>query len=212
MNEKKIINSAERFSDRVENYVKYRPGYPNDIIPFLKEKIGLNKDWIIADIGSGTGILSELFLKNKNKVFCVEPNGRMRNSAEELLKQYSGFSSLNASAESTMLNNNSIDLISAGQSFHWFDVERSKIEFKRNLKPDGWVMLIWNERLTDVDEFAVEYENLLLKYSMDYKQVDHRNVDEKALHLFFSSFQLKTFSNKQEFDFIGLKGRLLSST
>lgn len=203
---------TNRFSNRVADYIKYRPGYPSEILTFLKSEIGFGENWTVADIGSGTGLLSELFLKNGNDVFGVEPNDEMRLAGEKYLNKYSGFISLNGTAESIPVEDNSIDLITAGQAFHWFDVEKSKREFIRILKPECWVILVWNERLTDADTFAKEYENLLLEYSIDYKTVDHRNINNKILGDFFTSYKLKIFPNKQEFDFEGLKGRLLSSS
>jgi len=203
---------TKRFSNRVEDYVKYRPGYPNEVINFLKEELGFDQSWKVADIGSGTGILSKLFLENGNIVFCVEPNNEMRSAGEKYLKEYFNVTSLNGTAESIPLQNNFVDFITAGQAFHWFDVGKSKQEFDRILKPGGWVVLIWNERLTNTDDFAREYEKLLLDYSVDYKMVDHRNINEKILKQFFSSFELKVFPNRQEFDYDGVKGRLLSSS
>lgn len=208
----KNIDPAKRFSNRVKDYIKYRPGYPPEIISFLNAEIQFNENWNIADVGSGTGILSELFLKNSNKVFGIEPNLEMRLAGENLLKSYMKFISLNGSAESIPVENNSINLITAGQAFHWFDVEKTKKEFNRILKPEGWVALIWNERLNEADNFSKQYEKLLRDYSIDYKKVDHRNVNDEILEKFFSSYKLKVFPNKQDFDFDGLRGRLLSSS
>ena len=205
-------DSKQRFSNRVENYIKYRPGYPEEIIGYLKEKINLTGSWVIADIGSGTGILSKLFLENGNEVFGVEPNEAMRKAGEEQLKSYTKFKSINGNAEKTGLKENSVNLIVAGQAFHWFDVEKSKIEFKRILKKDGVVSLIWNNRKTDSSKFLREYEDLLINYTVDYKLVDHKNVSKEILNKFFEKYEFKIFSNKQVFDFEGLKGRLLSSS
>ncbi|MEJ2614579.1 MAG: class I SAM-dependent methyltransferase [Ignavibacteriaceae bacterium] len=207
-----IQNSKERFSNRVENYIKYRPGYPKEIITFLSEEINFNSFWIVADIGSGTGILSKLFLDNGNFVFCVEPNNEMRKAGEQQLSNYTHFKSINGSSENTVLETSSIDLISAGQAFHWFDVQKSREEFKRILKKKGYVSLICNNRKTTTSKFLREYENLLINFSVDYKLVDHKNVNEKILSGFFNSYELKTFSNYQIFNFEELKGRLLSSS
>jgi len=205
-------DSKQRFSSRVENYIKYRPGYPEEIINYLKERINLTSSWVIADIGSGTGILSKLFLENGNEVFGVEPNEAMRKAGEEQLKNYKKFKSINGNAEETGIENNSIDLITAGQAFHWFDVEKSKKEFKRILKKDRFVSLIWNNRKTNSTPFLREYEDLLINYSVDYELVDHKNVNEKVLNSFFSKYELKIFPSYQVFDFGGLKGRLSSSS
>ncbi len=145
MAEKKYLaDPKKRFSSRVENYIKYRPSYPIEIIDFLKEKNILTENTIIADIGSGTGILTRMFLDNNNQVYGVEPNKDMREAAEKLLQGFTNFTSLEGSAESTGIEENCVDLITAGQAFHWFDVEQAKREFKRILKPNGNIALIWN--------------------------------------------------------------------
>ena len=205
-------DSKERFSNRVENYIKYRPGYPAEIIDFLKERINLSSSQVIADIGSGTGILSKLFLVNRNEVFGVEPNEAMRKAGEEQLKDYKNFKSVDGNAEETGLESNSIDLITAGQAFHWFNIEKSKMEFKRILKKTGYVSLIWNNRKADSSPFLVEYENLLINYCIDYQEVNHKNVNDQILNKFFMEYELKIFPSGQVFDFEGLKGRLLSSS
>ena len=207
-----IENSKERFSNRVENYIKYRPGYPADIIASLAEEINFDSSWIVADIGSGTGILSRLFLDNGNFVYGIEPNNEMRKAGEQQLSNYSYFNSIDGSSENTDLQNNCIDIISAGQAFHWFDVQKSKEEFKRILKKHGYVALIWNNRKIDSSAFLREYENLLINFSVEYKLVDHKNVNKKILSDFFDQYTLKIFPNFQIFNFEELKGRLLSSS
>jgi len=206
-------NPTTRFSNRVGNYVKYRPHYPEKIIEYLTEKNILKKDSDIADIGSGTGILTELFLKNGNKVYGIEPNKEMRGAGEEYLKDYTNFISVDGSAESAPLEKYSVDLIIAGQAFHWFDVEKAKEEFKRILEPGGNVVLIWNVRQLDTTPFLKAYEELLIKYGTDYLKVRHENVDNKVLTKFYDQeYESKTFYNEQVFDFESLKGRLLSSS
>lgn len=202
-----------RFSNRVENYVKYRPGYPTEIIDFLKSECNLNKESILADIGSGTGISAKLFLNCGNIVFGVEPNNEMRSAAEEILKEYENFISINGTAENSGLKANSVDFIICGQAFHWFDREKSKQEFKRILKNDGYVILIWNSRISKPG-FMVDYENLLQKFGTDYENVNHDNIDESVIKNFFSpsEYKVMNFPNYQEFDLAGLKGRLLSSS
>lgn len=205
-------NSTTRFSSRVEQYVKYRPSYPKEIIPFLEKNFGLTPLFVIADIGSGTGISSKIFLDNGNTVFGVEPNKEMRSKAEELL-QYSSFISVDGTAENTMLENASIDMIVAGQAFHWFNAEKTKTEFRRIAKPGAYSVLIWNERLVE-SPFEKAYEQLLFDHAIDYKEVDHRNINEEKIASFFSpsDFIAHIFLNKQVFDFEGAKGRLLSSS
>ena len=208
-----MTDSVTRFSKRAENYALYRPSYPAGVITVLESDCGLTKSSTIADIGSGTGILTELLLKNGNKVFAVEPNAAMREFAERALGASENFVSVNASAESTGLDDDSVDFVTAAQAFHWFDLPKAKREFARILKPGGWIVLIWNERRLASTPFLKDYEVLLLRYGTDYQKVRHENVtDEIATFFLPESFQLKTLENAQHFDFESLKGRLLSSS
>ena len=208
-----MAQSVERFSSRVANYVRYRPGYPPAIIDLLKTECGLTSESLIADIGSGPGKLSELFLENGNVVFGVEPNAAMRVAAEEILKTYLGFRSVDGTAESTTLEPVSVDFVTAGQAFHWFDVTKAKAEARRILKPEGWCVLVWNERQVDTTPFLHDYEQFLLQYGSDYPVVRHEN-SVAAIADFFApgNVRLESYPNSQEFDFEGLKGRLLSTS
>jgi SAM-dependent methyltransferase len=208
-----MSNSTTRFSDRVEDYVKYRPHYPKVILSYLRDLYTFGPGWVVADIGSGTGISTGLFLRFGNKVFAVEPNREMRLKAEELLAGYPDFVSVDGTAEATGLQNASVDLIVAGQAFHWFDPAGTRTEFVRIARPGAVVALIWNERLIGSD-FEREYEELILEYAGDYKTINHKNITDKQIGDFFrpQTFQMRVFENEQRFDFSGLKGRLLSSS
>jgi len=215
--EKPISNSTTRFSDRVENYVKYRPHYPREIITYLNESINFNEHKIVADVGSGTGISTELFLQNGNRVYGIEPNKEMREAGEKYLEKYKYFISVNGTAEETLLESDSIDVVVCGQAFHWFDVPKAKQEFKRILKENGYVVLIWNSRKIDTSDFLIAYENLLLKYGTDYEKVIHKTLeseDDKTIGMFYypEKSYVESFENFQLFDFEGIKGRLLSSS
>ncbi len=207
------MDPTKRFSNRVENYVKYRPSYPAAVIDLLAGQCGLSSDSIIADIGSGTGILSQLFLKGGNRVFGVEPNTAMREAAEKLLARFSAFLSVEGSAEATTLPDLSIDFVVAGQAFHWFDGTKAKREFRRVLKRDGWTVLVWNERRLDTTPFLRSYEKLLLKYGTDYPVVRHENIYGDIAELFAPNpYELRVFDNQQLFDFEAARGRLLSAS
>lgn len=208
------MNTLNRFSNRVDNYIKFRPDYPVEISTFLKQQGLLNTDTVIADIGSGTGISSELFLKEGNTVYGIEPNKEMREAAERLLSKYKHFISVDATAEETTFNDQSIDLIIAGQAFHWFDKQKCKTEFKRILKPEGNVVLMWNDRRTDSTPFLQSYEDFIKMFATDYLEVNHKNIDEKVFNDFFGegNYTMRSFDNFQHFDLEGLKGRILSSS
>ncbi len=210
-------DSTRRFSDRVDDYVRYRPGYPTAVIDVLAHETGLTSHSEIADVGSGTGISSELFLRNGNTVFGVEPNTEMRGAAERLLAGYPRFHSVPARAEATTLPAASVDYVCAGQAFHWFDAQLARTEFARILRPAGWAVLLWNARRLDSTPFLREYDAMLERYGTDYRQVRHQHLDVARLRVLFdgehgSAFHLRKLYNEQRFDFEGLRGRLLSSS
>src|SRR5579864_1756896 len=165
-----VSNATSRFSDRVENYVRYRPGYPPEALQVLKTECGLTPHHVVADIASGTGIWTRMLLENDNHVFAVEPNAEMRQAGERLLAPFPKFTSIAGSAEATTLPDASVDFITAAQAAHWFDRERTRREFVRLLKRRGWLVLLWNERLTDSTAFLRAYEQLLLSFGTDYKE------------------------------------------
>ena len=210
---KASAENTSRFSDRVENYVKYRPHYPDEIVVYLQRDFGLSPSHTVVDIGSGTGISSELFLRHGNRVIGVEPNAPMRERSITQLKGYPRFEAVDGTAENTTLSDKSADFIIAGQAFHWFDRVRTKKEFRRILKPGGIAVLMWNERLVNT-EFASLYDQLIVDHATDYVTVDHRNIEKASIDEFFApdSVSLKVFANQQVFDFAGLKGRLTSSS
>lgn len=207
-------DALSRFSNRAENYAQFRPGYPMEIITLLQKKINLSSRDIIADIGSGTGKSAELFLKNGNTVYGIEPTQEMKSKAEQLLGKYRNFISLDGQAENTGLEDASVDIILAAQAFHWFNQDSARQEFQRILKDRGFIVLIWNERVSDTAGFSSAYEDLISRYGRDYKQVKHRNIDEKVFRDFFNTdgYQLHHFKNYQVFHLQELKGRLLSSS
>ena len=227
-----MSKSVERFSNRVENYIKYRPTYPREIVDLFRSEMGLTKESLVADIGSGPGIFTRLFLENGNVTYGVEPNDAMRSAAEKILRGYPNFKSVNGTAEATTLPGSSVDIITAGQAFHWFKPEPTKAEFRRILKPGGWVALVWNMRQLDSTPFLREYEQFIVENSTDYNEVRHERIhgplpdsparsadpSDKAkmagelIKFFADGFRTASFDNVQIFDFEGLKGRLFSSS
>lgn len=209
-----MIDPTQRFSDRVADYVRYRPRYPDAVLQTLVDQCGLAPSDHVADIGSGTGFLAELFLRNGNPVFAVEPNRAMRDAGEELLRWYPQFHSVDGTAEATTLAARSVRLVTAGQAFHWFRPDEARREFARILQPGGWVALVWNERLVDTTPFLQAYEQLLRTYGVDYLRVSQRQMDPSVLGHFFGpgGYRRETFPNHQRLDFQGLQGRLLSSS
>lgn len=208
-----MTNTVERFSNRVENYIKYRPGYSPEVLGLFRTEMGLAGSSVIADIGSGTGISSRLFLENGNTVYGVEPNAAMRNAAEKSLESFSNFKSVDGTAEDTTLPDGSVDFVVAAQAFHWFENDATRDEFDRILQEGGHIVLIWNERQLDTTPFLREYERLLLTFAKDYEKVRHENVTKENIErLFQRPFAERLSANAQEFDFEGLKGRMLSAS
>lgn len=205
---------TRRFSSRVDNYIKYRPNYPQSFVRMLENECGLTTRSIIADVGSGTGILSEMFLRNGNLVHGVEPNREMREAGERLLAVYENFVSVEGRAEATTLDAGSVDFVTAGQAFHWFERDAARREFARVLRPGGWVVLVWNDRRTEGTPFLEEYERMLIRFGTDYSEVTVKHANEDLIGSFFGDarFHSKSFENLQLLDFDGLRGRLLSSS
>jgi SAM-dependent methyltransferase len=210
------LNSTGRFSSRVADYVKYRPEYPRQILSILTDMTGLSPDWSVADIGSGTGISSRMFLENGNKVSGVEPNDDMRRAAEDEFVMRPNFHAVKGAAEATTLKDCSVDLVIAAQAFHWFDKLAMARECKRILrpKPGGYVAVMWNTRLVNTLPFAREYDQLLMRFGTDYKEVSHRTpmTAEQFAEVFGVPFQRATAPNHQSFDFDELCGRVRSSS
>jgi SAM-dependent methyltransferase len=206
---------TQRFSDRVENYLRYRPGYPAAVYDYLQAEAGLQAGAEVADLGSGTGLLSRLFLARGHHVFAVEPNGEMRAAAERLFTKDENFVSLAGRAEVIPLAAGSVDFVASGQAFHWFEPQATRREVRRILRRGGQAALIWNTRDLRGSEFQRAYEDLLLQFGTDFRQVDHsRNLSDEKIGEFFSPKTMRhtAFPNAQQFDFEGLRGRLLSSS
>lgn len=208
------MDSTSRFSNRVENYVQYRPGYPAEAIDQVCVEAGLKEDAVIADVGSGTGIFTRKLLERGYRVFAVEPNNEMREAAEQSLSGYESFVSVKGTAEATTLPDHSVDCIVSAQAFHWFDLQRTRLEFRRIIKPDGIAALVWNKRLSQADDFAAEYELLLKQSAPDYMIVDHRLLGHEQFADFFQDgrYNRNEFANEQKFDLAGVIGRALSSS
>ena len=206
-------DSTSRFSDRVEAYVRYRPDYPTQALDWLLQLAGLQNPGDIADIGSGTGISTEPMLERGHRVFAVEPNAPMREYAEQSLSEFERFVSINGTAESTTLDDQSIDLVIAAQAFHWFTHDAARSEFTRILRPNGCVALLWNDRIITGDAFHTEYESLLKTHATDYERVNHQNLDEADFNRFFAGdCEFRSFENAQRLDMAGLIGRAESSS
>ena len=203
---------TERFSDRVENYAKYRPGYPEEMLRFLQTCS--EPPATVADVGSGTGILTRQLLSIGYEVYAVEPNDAMRKQAERTLSGRPSFRSVDGTGEATTLADRSVDFITCAQAFHWFDPLKTRSEFARILKTNGIAALIWNERLEDASPVNREYDKLLMEMAPDYQNVSHRQVGFTAIRRFFApgEVQLRTFPNEQILDREEFLGRLLSSS
>jgi len=207
-------DSTQRFSNRVDNYTKYRPGYPDEVLTLLRQEGGLSGQSKVADIGSGTGIFTLLLLNEGYAVYAVEPNDAMRDAADEQLSSNKKYHSVKGTAEATTLAEHSVDMIVCAQAFHWFDAQKTKLEFARILKPGGKVALIWNNRQVEADDFSIAYEFLLQQQASDYKRVNHQNLTEADFSAFFKDghYELAKYPNVQVFDEDGLAGRAFSSS
>lgn len=207
------LDSTLRFSSRVDDYVKYRPGYPPEVIRLLHDRCDLAPQARVADLGSGTGILTAPLLDAGAQVFAVEPNPGMRAAAERLLGARRGFVSVAGTAEATTLDAHSVGLVVSGQAFHWFDPGRARSEALRILRQGGWAALIWNEEPEEPTPFLADYDDLLRRHAPEYETVRGMRAREGGIGEFFGAApERAVFANRQIFDFEGLKGRLMSSS
>jgi SAM-dependent methyltransferase len=202
------LNPLNRFSDRVSDYVKFRPNYPGAVIDQIFEELEINSQFIATDIGAGTGISSRLLGARNIKVIAIEPNKAMREAADpHPLVEYR-----DGSAENTQLPNNSIDLITCFQAFHWFNPEPTLQEFHRILKPKGILALVWNNRDKE-DIFTNEYSKIVKAVSQNHPAESRMNQLEPLINTpYFKNLREYTFENIQELDFDGLMGRAMSSS
>src|SRR5579872_6442983 len=209
-----IPNPTQRFSGRVESYKRYRPGYPAEIVDLLRRECGLRDDATIADVAAGTVLLTEIFLAAGFSVVAVSLKNKMRAACSELESTYSNLRCVAGTAESTGLPDHSIDLITVAQAMHWFDLDRTRAEFSRILRPGGWCAVLYNNRRMTGDPFHEAYEQFLLDHSIDYKAVKESHVGRKRLAHFFSPSPMKCESlfNAQPLSLDALKGRVLSSS
>ncbi len=208
-----MVENKSLFSGKASIYSRYRPGYPKDLIEILMKETGFNQGWVVADIGSGTGILSRLFLENGNRVYCIEPNSDMRS---ESVKYNSGFQNctvLNGTAENTGLESNSVDIAVAGQSFHWFDPVAARIEMIRILKDGGYAALIWNNRSEDEGSLSRGYDNICSRYSHNYQGTGNSRISSATFQTFFEGgYKMFKILNNQELDLDGILGRYFSAS
>lgn len=153
---------SERFTGKSSDYAQYRERYdPVTVLPLLREWCGLTPEWFVADVGAGTGMAGDLFLANGNRVIAVEPNAEMRAACAALHDGDAMFSVLDGAAEATGLAGASVDMIVVGRALHWFNVEAAFREFRRILKPQGWIAILACGRAEDGREENLAFREFL---------------------------------------------------
>lgn len=199
----------ERFSDRAAYYVRYRPSYPTAVYAHRQTHCNLTPDSIIADIGSGTGLLAQLFLERGNTVYGIEPNQAMREAGENYLAEYATFHSINASAEATGLPDNSVDFVMAGQAAHWFDPLPTKAEFERILRPNDHIAFVWNKRAVNASPFMQQYNKTTYQYA---RSDSHAKATGTPDFILGEGVVTQEFDYGEQLDYETLEGRALSSS
>jgi ubiquinone/menaquinone biosynthesis C-methylase UbiE len=206
---KVMSDSVQRFSVRAGAYSLYRPSYPAAVAEVLQRECGLQAGSQVADIGCGTGLLAEVFLNAGCHVIGVEPNAEMRQAGERQLSGYGQFRSIDGRAEATGLPDASVDFVTAGQAFHWFDAPGARTEFMRILRPDGWLVLVWNERPRDATGFQSAYADTANRYAPELNRIREESIDT----VFGGrNWRLEKLPNQQRLDRAGLVGRLSSTS
>jgi SAM-dependent methyltransferase len=208
------LRSTARFSDRVDDYVRYRPDYPAALLDWLQREQGVDSSWHVADVGAGTGISSKIFLDAGFRVTAVEPNAPMRAAAEQWLRSHGAFVAIDGRADATTLPDASVDLVTVAQAFHWFDEDAARREFARILRPGGMAAIWWNSRRLVGTRFLEGYEALLQMFGTDYTSVAERYADDAHMRAWFGAgFRGRaSFQHAQRLDFEALRGRLMSSS
>jgi hypothetical protein len=207
-------DSTERFTDRAGDYAAARPGYPAAVAATLITELKLPAAAVVADIGSGTGLSSEPFVRAGLTVIGVEPNDAMRAEGDRQLAAFATFRSVAGTAEATTLPDASVDLLVAAQAFHWFDIAPARVEALRILKSPPLAALIWNDRRSRGSAFAEGYEQLLLDFGIDYATIRHRHAHEESVAAFFGhrAFRVASFPNPTVLDWPTLLARLNSAS
>ena len=208
------MKNTENFTGKAEVYSKYRPSYPNEFIDYLLSENRLNEDSVLVDIGAGTGILTKQLLEKGLSVKAVEPNGDMRIIAEQSLNQNNRFTSINATAEHTSLNDNSVDLVIAAQAFHWFNKEKFKKECIRILKQDAKVSLVWNSRDSS-NQLIIDNEQICKKWCPSFYGFSGGIGEDQDVFKHFyrnGTYEFITFQHDLVFDYEGFLGRNLSAS
>lgn len=206
---------TKRFTSRVANYAAYRPKYPAACVEFMRAELGLGAESIVADVGAGTGIWTEMLLREGGcrTVYAVEPNDAMRGAAENSLGGFPNFRSVRGTAEATTLGERSVDFVTAAQAFHWFERAAARAEFARILKPGGWLVLLWNMRRVDSTAFLRELESILRAYGTDYERVAADNPGRELMaEVFPQGYGTRSFAHEQVLDYEALRGRWLSAS
>lgn len=199
----------------MDDYIRYRPGYPEEVVRILGARAGLTASSIVADVGSGTGIFTRLLLETGARVFAVEPNDAMRGAAEAQFRSRANFASVRGAAEATGLDDHSVSLVTCAQAFHWFDPDGARREFTRILAAEGWCAMVWNTAVVGGTDFSVGYERIKEEFGTDFRRVRHENMERTGrFEAFFGpgGWKKECLDNSQTLDLEGLKGRLLSSS
>ena len=205
--------NEQKFDNKGKLYAKGRPGYPNKLFEHLIENNIISNNSTVADIGSGTGLFTVQLSPSVGKIYAVEPNGDMRRVAEERYEEYDNTVSVDGTAENTSLGEKSVDFVTVAQAFHWFDRPSFKIECQRILKPNGKILLVWNDRDTSSELIKENYE-INCCFCPDFKGSSSGiDFDREAFTDFFEGdFEVVSFRNDLTYNLDAFVARCLSSS
>lgn len=206
-------NSVERFDGRVEEYDRYRERYDaEEILAKLRTLCGLTPEWLVADVGAGTGMLADVFLANGNRVLAIEPNAEMRSACERLHEGETRLEVREGTAEATGLPDASVDVVSAGRALHWFEPEPAMREFRRVLKPGGWVVVVAAGRAGDGREENEVFQQVLERFSHDAPYREKAYKVYAGMKDFFAGGQFHHYesSGEMRLNWEHLRGMALS--
>jgi SAM-dependent methyltransferase len=207
------MDTVRRFDDRVDDYERWRPGYPAGVEAALREA-GLGAAGDVADVGCGTGKLARVLLEAGHRVVGVEPGAAMRAAARRALGTHPRWRLVAGRAEATGLAGACVDAVTAAQAFHWFEPDAARAEFRRVLRPGGLAALVWNDRDVDGCPMLAEYERLLRAHAPAYAALERRGGGDAGVHAFFAPSRAleRSLPLVQRLPWEGVAGRARSAS
>jgi len=149
--------AAAGFSAAAEAYERARPGYPDEAVAWVADRLGIGPGRDVLDLAAGTGKLTRQLVPFGARIVAVEPLDAMRAELERAVPEADA---LAGTAEAIPLADGSVDAVMCAQAFHWFRPDEAVREIRRVLRVGGGLALLWNGRDLDDRKHALVDELL----------------------------------------------------